>query len=485
MSKLTRREFLGSTALAGAGLVLPGCSGAPSPRRLGPSDTIGLGFVGLRGRGNDLLGSFRKIPGVRVVGLCDVDPAVLDQRVTEARKLGEAPRAQSDARRLFDDPAIDAIVIATPNHTHATLAIFAMQAGKDVYVEKPVTHSFHEGPALVAAARRYRRIVQAGLQNRSDTGLVPAFADLHAGKFGAIRAVHGICYRDRAGIGKQATPIAPPSGLDYDLWLGPAQDLPILRDKFHYDWHWCWNTGNGDIGNQGPHEIDLICWALGDPGLPSEILSIGGRLVWNDAGETPNALVSWFQFPNSVPACFEVRNIVPKDDMPKPKREFRGLAATGIVVRTSQGELRAQRGGAVFVDAAGATLSSYKGDSGATHQANFVAALRAGDSKLLRTEVEPGEHSAAIAHLANASYRLGSAGTLTDAQQLVAKLPLAGEHLERMAANLQSHGVDTSRPLLSLGATVHRADSGDAYVAPDASGLKACLRREPRTGWAI
>jgi predicted dehydrogenase len=478
---ITRRTFLaatgGSSLLALSGL--PSCAAGPAPRRFSPNDTIRLGFIGLRGRGNDLLGSFRNVPGVRVEALCDVDSEVLGKRMAEAKQRGENPTAYGDPRRLYENDAIDAVVIATPNHLHAILGIWAMQAGKHVYLEKPVSHNVYEGRQLVAAAERYGAIVQAGTQNRSDRALVPAYADLHRGDLGTIRSLHGICYRDRQGIGKRTTPLPTPTTVDYDAWLGPALDLPIYRNQFHYDWHWMWNTGNGDVGNQGPHELDMICWALRDPGLPRRAIAIGGRFGYGDAGETPNVLACYFDF-GAIPVCFEVRNLVPKQ-----RTDYHGLDATGVVITTDQGELRAQRGGAVFVDFQGKTLKSYRGDSGASHQANFIAALREGSGASLRAPLQASHHSAALAHFANASVRIGRLGTLAEAQQEATKLPGLAEHVERIGENLAGHGIDLSKPTIGVGACLQIDPATQLVVGAEAKQAEPLLTRNYRPGYVV
>lgn len=460
----TRRTFLGT-------MLLP----AFATRWRGPNETVRVAILGLRGRGNDLHAEFRKVPGVTVAALCDVDPAVLDQRLTEAKKHGESPVAYADPRRVFDDAGIDAVVVATPNHTHALLAVLALQAGKHVYVEKPVAHDLEEGRRLVAAARHHRGIVQAGTQNRSEEGLIAAYAALHAGELGKIRSIHGICYRDRAGIGKRSAPLSPPPGLDYDLWLGPAQDVPILRDSFHYDWHWSFNTGNGDVGNQGPHELDMICWALRDPGLPQFAFSVGGRLGWNDAGDTPNVQACCFRFAGGIPVGFEVRNLVPK-----PRTGYHGLDSTGVVVTTDRGELRAQRGGAVFVDPDGKQLHAWKGPARISHAANFIEAVRQGDRASLRSEVELGHHAAAMAHLANASFRLGRAGSLEEARKASADLAEFGGQLDRMADTLARCAV--ADPRVSIGARLEVDPATGMCTDPAA---KALLAREARRGHEV
>lgn len=476
---LSRRSFLQVSAAAGVSLAFAGCG---SHRTYGANDTIHLGFVGFRGRGNDLLKSFRAVPGVKVVALCDVDPTVLAQRAKEAESLGEKPFTTHDARRVFERSDVDAVVIATPNHTHAVLASWAMAAGKDVYLEKPVCHDVDEGIRLLAAQARTGRIVAAGTQNRSDIGVRAAFADLHAGKFGAIKAVRGFCFRDRKSIGKADAPIKPPTGLDYDLWLGPAADLPITRPQFHYDWHWIWNTGNGDLGNQGPHELDMACWALGDPGYPQVALGIGGRFAWHDAGETANLMTAWYRFANGIPLAFEVRNLPPKN---QEAGAWHGLSAPAITVECAGGELRAQRGRAAFYDAAGTLVQEWRGDSGATHQANFIDALRAGDPGLLRAPLAKSVVTAGLAHLGNASLRLGVPGGVAEATAAATGRALLGEHVARMTAVLQDYGTDLSKEPLAIGPELLIDPLTGLVTGAHAAAANPLVQRQPRAGWQI
>jgi predicted dehydrogenase len=476
---LTRRTFLQLSASTSLFLTLGACGGR---RTYGTTDPVRLGFVGFRSRGNDLLKSFRAVPGVQVVALCDVDPEVLGKRMQEAERLGEKPFATHDARRLFERPEVDAVVIATPNHTHAVLASWAMQAGKDVYLEKPVSHDIEEGIRLLAVQQRTGRIVAAGTQNRSDVGVRAAFAELHAGRFGAIRAVRGFCFRDRKTIGKADAPIKPPTGLDYDLWLGPAADLPIMRPQFHYDWHWIWNTGNGDLGNQGPHELDMACWALGDPGYPLAAVGVGGRFAWKDAGETANLMTAWYRFANGIPLVFEVRNLPPKD---KEAGAWHGFSSPGITVECAGGELRAQRGGAAFFDSAGKLVREWKGDSGATHYANFIEALRAGDPSLLRAPLAKSVVTAGLAHLGNTSLRLGHAGGAREAVAAGVGRPLLGEHVERMLAVLKDHGTDLAAEPMSMGPELTIDARTGLVSGSHAARANALLQRQPRPGWQV
>jgi predicted dehydrogenase len=312
MKKQTRREFVKTAGVAGVSLFAAPTIAKASSR----SDEIRMAVCGVNGQGYSNANSIMEVDGATVVALCDPDQAILDKRMRDFQE--KFPDAKLDGyrdyRSVLDRDDIDAICIATPNHWHCLMAIHACQAGKDVYVQKPVSHTIWEGRQLVKAAEKYDRIVQVGTQNRSDIGLRPFYEELAAGEFGKVKMVRGLCYRNRESIGKSATPVAPPKSCDYDLWLGPAKDEPLYRPDMHYDWHWDFNTGNGDIGNQGPHETDLIRWALGDQSNASRVTSFGGRFAWDDAGNTPNMQFAAYDY-GGVPVFFEVRNLWIRPDV--------------------------------------------------------------------------------------------------------------------------------------------------------------------------
>ncbi|HEX3132566.1 MAG TPA: Gfo/Idh/MocA family oxidoreductase, partial [Planctomycetota bacterium] len=417
-----------------------------------------------------------------VVALCNVNPAMLGQRMKKAEALSEKPFATHDARRLFDRADVDAVVIATPNHTYAVLASWAIQAGKDVYVEKPVCHDIDEGIRLLAVQQRTGRIVAAGTQNRSDIGIRAAFTELHAGTFGAIKGVRGFCFRDRKTIGKVDAPIKPPNGLDYDLWLGPAADLPLMRPQFHYDWHWIWNTGNGDLGNQGPHELDMACWALGDLGYPQAAVGVGGRFDWHDAGETANLMTAWYRFANGIPLVFEVRNLPPKN---VEAGAWHGLKVPAVTVECADGELRAQRGGAAFFDPTGKQVQEWKGDGGATHQANFIEAVRTGKPELLHAPLAKAVVTAGLAHIGNASLRIGSVGGAAEATGAATGRVLLGEHIERMLALLKDYGTDLTKEPMAIGPELAIDPLTGLVTGAHATAANPLLQRQPRPGWQV
>ncbi len=305
---IERRSFLKSSAGVVATAAVTSGSAASLLSRADANDTIRAGVVGLRGRGKSHLKGFSGLPKVEVVALCDVDESIMAERASDLEKLtGRKARTYTDMRRLLEAKDIDVVGFATPNHWHALGGIWACQAGKDVYVEKPCSHNIFEGRKLVEAARRYGRIVQHGTQSRSSVGVRDGIQKLREGVIGDVYMAKGLCYKWRKTIGH--TPEEPaPNGVHYDLWLGPAPQRPYSRNRFHYNWHWHWDYGNGDIGNQGVHEMDMARWGLG-VGLPTKVQSSGGHYMFDDDQETPNCQLATFEYPDQKKQLvFEVRH---------------------------------------------------------------------------------------------------------------------------------------------------------------------------------
>ncbi len=312
MKPLTRRSFLKTTELAGAGAAFTARSWS---QVAGANGDIRLAIAGMNGRGKELAIAFPQIPGVRVVALCDCDTAVLDREMAAARARGHAPERFTDYRVLLPRADIDAIAICTPNHQHAMQSIWAMQAGKDVLHEKPVHHNLWEGAQLLAAAKKHRRIVQVNTLNRSSVAIDEALAWLKAGPIGKVTAVRGLVYKRRLAIGKVPAPVAPPATVNYDFFQGPAPLVPLRRTNFHYDWHWQWATGNGDMVAQGNHQLDVGRRLLGDPDHPVCVFTVGGRFGYEDDGETPNTFLIHYDYgAGKVPFIFEVRGLPAKPD---------------------------------------------------------------------------------------------------------------------------------------------------------------------------
>jgi predicted dehydrogenase len=436
MQKHSRREF-GKIAGLAAGAVF-----APSLNALGANEEIRIGVCGVHKQGFANARAMQELDGVRVVALCDPDRAVLAQRVADfaERFDGAKVDAHIDYREMLDRKDIDAVVVATPNHWHALIGIYACQAGKDVYVQKPLAHCIWEGRQLVRAAEKYNRIVQTGTQNRSDTGLLEFYSYLAAGTLGKVKMARGICYKARASIGKSDTPIPPPETMDYNLWLGPAQDEPIYRPRYHYDWHWDFNTGNGDLGNQGVHELDLLRWALeDDKSLPTRVVNFGGRFVWNDAGNTPNMQYVAYEY-NGVPVIFEARNMWLTPDV-KAEPNFMGCR-TGVVITCEDGYFVGGRGGGWVYDNDGKKVKQFVGDGGKGHFANFIQAMRSRKESDLRAPAIKGHLGACMAHQANISYRVGSKVSPDELRERMSGDKEATDAIERYGEQLASWNVD-------------------------------------------
>ena len=353
MSRMTRRRFLHtSVAAAAAFSTVPHIAKAKDP-----NGKLGVAIVGVRGRGGDHIGGFLGDPRTVILYLVDADEKVGRDRCEQVgKKQGVKPKFVRDMREAFQDPAVDLVGSATPNHWHALSAIWAMQAGKDVYVEKPLSHNLFEGRQTVAAATKYRRIVQWGNQNHGHrTGPI----HLEREKLGKIRVVWTSLNRMRQSIGKVAGPQTPPAGLDYDLWTGPAPLLPLTRRNLHYDWHWVWPTGTGEMGNNGIYSLDAARLQLGLNTLPRRVMSLGGRFLFDDDGETPNTQIALFQYEPGTLVIFELRNL-PSEKGPK---------TSGTKVRYEQGD--AGLPGAVGTEGDRGGFSAHKG-----HLFNFLSAVR-------------------------------------------------------------------------------------------------------------
>src|SRR6185295_1495831 len=285
---------------------------------IGSNSDIRYAVVGFNGRGRNHLQELPEVKGTRLVALCDVDSNVLDKELKKCETAGQKVEGYTDIRKLLENKDIDVVTFATPNHWHSLGSICAVQAGKDVYVEKPVSHNVWEGRQLVIAARKYNRIVQTGTQSRSSSGIAEAIAWVREGNIGKIIRARGLCYKRRPSIDKVDGPQEVPPNIDYDLWCGPAPKEPLMRKRLHYDWHWVWPTGNGDLGNQGIHEMDVARWVLGVQELSPRVLSVGGRLGYVDDGTTPNTLIVLHDY-KPAPLLFEVRGL-PSNKPPEKEK---------------------------------------------------------------------------------------------------------------------------------------------------------------------
>jgi len=447
---ISRRRFLGS---ASAAAVWPAPSRVPAARR-----ELNVAVIGVRGQGRTHIAHFESLPDTRVVALCDVDSAVLAaQQAAFEKRYGRPVEGVADLRRLLDRKDIDIVSTATPNHWHALVGVWACQAGKDAYVEKPISHNVWEGRQLVRAARRTKRLVQGGTQSRSIQAIRDAVAFLHEGRLGRLRYVHGLCYKPRQPIGKVGFGQAPET-VDYPQWCGPAPFEPLRRKELHYDWHWQWPTGNGDLGNQGIHQVDVARWIIGDEGLPPRVVSIGGRVGYADDGETPNTQLAFFDYP-TAPLLFEVRGL-PRSAEHRNSEDawrknmdvvpgFEKSGSIGVTAHCERGRMVIDTGAARVYDEGGNLVQEWK--DGGDHYANFVSALQARDQSLLHADVEETHLSSALCHLAGISHQVGEKVGLADLKHVAERHPAFAATFADLCAHLERNAVDLGQTPLVLG----------------------------------
>ena len=398
MNTISRRSFFQGAAAA-----------VSATRVMGANDRINVGLIGIGGRGTAHLNSYVKIPDCQVAALCDVNQAARERAQTRlfTAKSTKAKEYKT-MRELFADKDIDAVSIATPNHWHALAAIWACQAGKDVYVEKPASYNVHESWRMVEVARQTNRMVQIGSQSRSLPSMIRAMQLLNEGVIGKVYLAKGLCFKRRKSIGK--TPVEPtPPGLDWGEFLGPAPMRPYTKNRFAYNWHWFWDTGNGDIGNQGIHQMDICRWGLGMEKLPNAAVSTGGKYVYDDDQETPNTQLATLDYGDRE-IVFEVRGLLTGPEGGQP---VKGLNSVGNLFYGSDGWMVTSGNGFKVYkgESNEKVMDETKGegeeDSTVVHMKNFLAACRSRNYKQLNAEVEIGATSAALVHFANISYRVG------------------------------------------------------------------------------
>lgn len=477
MSKITRRNFLKSSLAAGVTMTLLN----PYSRVRGANDDIRLAIVGVGGQGSGHIDYFRKLAGVRVVALCDADKDHLDKRVEDFKKRNETVEGYIDVRKLLENKNIDAITTATPNFWHALVTIWACQAGKDVYVEKPVSHNIWEGRKIVEAARKYKRIVQTGTQRRSSEAYQQAYEFIKAGNIGAIRWVRGFCYKPRGSIGKVNGPQPIPASVNYDLWCGPADMLPLMRKNLHYDWHWVWNTGNGDIGNQGIHEMDLARWALGDPKLAPAVMSIGGRFGYDDDAETANTQIAFFDY-KPAPLIFEVRGL-PRKAGDTAMDNYRGTQI-GVVVQCENGYFAAGEGGGWTYDKDGKRIKQFTGSGGAHHE-NFIKAVRSRKVSDLNADIEKGHLSSALCHMGNISYRLGRKKSVEEIKATIKDNAELTDSFERFLTHLAANNVDVAKAPATIGPMLTMDTEKEKFVGELSDMANMLVKRNYREPYVI
>jgi len=482
MSRFDRRDFIKSSMAVGASLAL-----APYARVLGANNDIRVGVIGVGGQGGGHMGYFNKLPGVRVVAICDADKAHVQKRARDFEKKNNAKlKTYMDVRKMLDDKDIDAVTTATPNHWHSLVSIWACQAGKDMYCEKPVSHNVWEGRKVVEAARKYNRIVQTGTQKRSDEGLMQAFEYIRRGNIGKIKVSRGFCYKPRFSgngiVNGTNGPNPVPEGVDYNLWCGPAEMKPLRRKQLHYKWHWVWNTGNGDLGNQGIHEMDLARWALGDPKLAPRVISIGGRFAVGDAGETANTQIVYLDY-KPAPLVFEVRGL-PRKKGETSMDHYRGTRI-GMVVECENGYFVGGGGGGWIYDNNDKKVKQFRGGGGGGHHANFVKAVRSHKVSDLNADIEKGHLSSALCHMGNISYLLGKKMPADEIKQAIGDNAVLKDAFDRMLEHLNANEVDLAKEPITMGPMLTMDPRTEKFVGEKSDWANMLVKRNYREPFVV
>ena len=486
MADYTRRRFLQDTLLATAALAAgPAnlsfareCRRRRRRVRTSPCEKLGVVVLGVRGRGQTHIDAYLDRSDTEILCICDADEKVGQERVEQiAKRQGRKPKFVRDMREVYDDQSIDIVSIATPNHWHALASIWAMQAGKDVYVEKPVSHNVSEGRRMVEAARKYGKICQVGTQCRSMGGTIEAIEYVHAGKIGEVKLARGLCYKHRKPIGKPGV-FQPPKSVDYNLWCGPAPMTPVTREKFHYDWHWQSPFGNGDIGNQSPHQMDVARWGLKLDRLSNRVMSYAGRIGpgWDeDAGDTANIQVVINEFGDKT-LVFEVRNMATDPLMG---------AGVGVIFYGSEGYvvLTSYEGG-VAMDKDKKVVKTF--NASGDHFGNFIKAVRSRRHEDLNADILQGHLSAALCHMGNISWRLGKKVPIAEVETFAKNYKgdeNAVDTIKRTREHLLANKVDLGKPQLGLGPWLDFDPKKEEFIGNAAAN--AMLTRDYRKPFVV
>ncbi|BCX46516.1 dehydrogenase [Haloferula helveola] len=469
-----RRNFLRTSALASTAVWF-----APNAKAAPASETLRVAVIGLRGRGKSHVSEILGAKGAKLVAVCDVDPEVLAKTVSDLDRKSVKVTTYSDFRKLCESPEIDAVTIATPNHTHTLISVTAAANGKHVYVEKPVSHCVWEGRQLALAAEKFGVIIQHGFQRRSETAWKDAFEWVRGGELGKLKIARGFCYKPRPSIGKAKGAQLAPEGLDYDLWSGPRMLQPIRRKQFHYDWHWQFPWGNGDLGNQGPHQLDVCRWALDDPkDLPRSIRSFGNRFGHDDDGQWANTQIVALDY-EAAPILFEVRGLPKKNlDYKSGMDEFRGQRI-GNVIEYEGGALLGGHGArCTAVDSDGKEVRKFSGSK--SHFVAWIESIRSGkqDPGL---SAESGHLSSALAHLGNISWLLGiPGGDDSDIDD-----PAVQDALDRMKGHLAANGIDLSKTPMRVGPKLETVPGEEKLTEPWNARAAGLLKDTYRSGFEL
>jgi predicted dehydrogenase len=484
MNRLSRRNVLKAAAASTVFPLFTVAGTKASGRVIGANDTIRVGVAGINGRGGSHISAFTEMKNVQLTYLIDVDSSLFDSRAKGVEgRIGSRPKCVQDVRQALDDKALDAVSIATPNHWHSLITIWACQAGKDVYVEKPISHNIFEGRKCVEAAQKYGRIVQHGTQSRSDTRWAREIAAVHSGKYGKLLVSHGSASKagkGRTSIGVKPTKV-PPSTLDYNLWLGPAQEQPYHENLVHYNWHWFWETGNGEIGNQGVHQMDIARWGIAGGTLPTKVFSVGGRLLPDgpDQAQTPNMQLAVMEFGETI-LLFEVRGLVGDKKRPEwPNDVSNTFYMSEGVIKESR--FHPKNGGpAEKLEVVGDVHVAPGGAFG-----SFINAMRTRNPADLNCDAEVAHYSAACCHLPNISYRLGTQGTYDKARGAIGTNKEVVGTLERIRDNCKAVGLPIEKTVYTVGPTLTFDPAAERFTGERSDEANVLVSRDYRKPFVV
>lgn len=477
MNSLPRRTFLRQSLVTAAStLALTGRGFAA------PSETLRAAVIGLGGRGTALAKELSKVPGVTITWLVDPD----EKRAQGGKKIAPDAKVAQDMREALDDKDVNVVVIGTCNHWHCLAAIWACQAGKDVYVEKPLGQNIIEQRRLIEIAEANERIVQVGTQQRSDAVQAEIRQFLHEDKeLGEIQYIRANRYGVRAPVTKLAgTPLNLDKGIDYDLWCGPAEKRDLMRGSLHYDWHWDWNTGNGEMGNWGVHILDDVRnVGLADKvGLPKRLITGGGRLLWDDAAETPNVHFAYFDT-GSIPVIFDLTNL-PLKPGSKAAPGYLGTRS-GYTVHCEGGRYSGGRGGGAAYDKDDNRIRKFSGNGGRGHMANFIDAVRQRKRSILTADVLQGHYSSAWCELANVGYKTGAGYSRGEALEINKGMTAWAGLLDEANERLSAHGISFDDEGVALSPILELDPESERFTGAMADKANAFLGREYRKGFEL
>lgn len=474
---MNRRHLLRSSLYAGTFTLL-----APNARAAGANGELRTVVIGVKGRGGSHIGAIVSHKKARLVGLCDVDTDQLKRRKSELSKRHKITnlKTYTDFRKVCEDPEVDAITVATCNHTHALIALTAAAMGKHVYLEKPVSHNVWEGEKLALGQADYGVVIAHGFQRRSEEAWHDAFTWVKEGHIGKLTLARGFCYKPRRSIGKIAAPVEAPKSVDYDLWCGPRKMDSIRRKQFHYDWHWQSPYGNGDLGNQGPHQLDVCRWAQGDPkGYPSRILTAGGRFGYDDDGDTANTQAVYAESEGTAPILFEVRGLPKKGlDWKNGMPEYEGVTVGNVLEYEGGKILGGHSGRCQVLDADGKNIKQFNG--GGNHIHNFIDAALNGKQNPLHG-AESGHYSSAIAHLGTHALNLGKEVSQEQLVEHSRHNAATEDAVQRMTEHLSANGLSETK----ITAGVSLTTDGVRVTGEYADAVKKLDREHYRKGFTL